>query len=420
MKILLVNQAFYPDVASSAQHAADLAAALAGSGHMVTVVTSRRAYDKPELIFPKLEVWKGVRIERIDSLGLGKAAKWRRALDFASFLLRCAVKLAFLPKFDVVIAMTSPPLVAFIASLFATWKGGRLVYWVMDLNPDEAVAAGWLREGSATAKVLAAISQYTFRRSARIITLDRFMTARVLAKGIDPAAIDTIPPWSHDEAVRNDIEGRRKFRGEHGLEGKFVVMYSGNHSPCHPLDSLVEAAARLAGRTDIAFCFIGGGSEHAKVRAMAESRGLKNVLCLPYQPIEGLSASLNSADMHVVVMGDPFVGIVHPCKIYNILRLGKSVLYIGPAEGHIPDMVGPALPCDWFYAAAHGEADLIAERISTAAASPQSDGEAQKLIASGFSAKTLLPRLAERIEGLTETTVPEAKNAAPLEPSGVQ
>ena len=45
--------------------------------------------------------------------------------------------------------------------------------------------------------------------------------------------------------------------------------------------------------------------------------------------------------IHVVVMGDPFVGLIHPCKIYNILRLGTPVLYIGPAESHITDLWTP-------------------------------------------------------------------------------
>src|SRR5437588_6430815 len=45
MKILLLNQAFHPDVVASGQHLTDLALALVQRGHAVTVVTSRRAYD---------------------------------------------------------------------------------------------------------------------------------------------------------------------------------------------------------------------------------------------------------------------------------------------------------------------------------------------------------------------------------------
>src|SRR4029079_11338516 len=108
----------------------------------------------------------------------------------------------------------------------------------------------------------------------------------------------------------------------HGLAGKFVVMYAGNHSPCHPLDCLLEAAEKLSSRADIAFGFVGGGSEQRKVEEFARTRQLENILCLPYQPQEELSAVLSAADLHVVAMGEAFPGIVHPCKVYNILTIG--------------------------------------------------------------------------------------------------
>ena len=72
---------------------------------------------------------------------------------------------------------------------------------------------------------------------------------------------------------------------------------------------------------------------------MRESRSKTvNVKCLPYQPLSELSSSLSAADLHVVVMGDEFVGIVHPCKVYNILAVGAPVLYIGPEPSHVTDI----------------------------------------------------------------------------------
>ena len=55
MRILLLNQCFYPDVVSTAQHLTDLAVALAERGHSVTVVASRRGYDNPSKRFPACE-----------------------------------------------------------------------------------------------------------------------------------------------------------------------------------------------------------------------------------------------------------------------------------------------------------------------------------------------------------------------------
>jgi len=339
MKVLILNQAFYPDVVSTAQHAADLAVALVQAGHGVTVVCNSRGYDDPNLRFPSREVWNGINIVRVPSLGLGKANKWRRAADFAIYVASCAARIVSFPKYDVVIAMTSPPLVSFIAALAVPRRARRLVFWSMDLNPDEAIAAGWLREGSLLARLLSRMLLYSMKSAKRIIALDRFMKARIEAKGIDSEKIVVIPPWSHDDHVSFDLQGREEFRIRHGLCGKFVVMYSGNHSPCHPLDTFLQAAECLASRNEIVFCFVGGGSEFRKVQACSQERGLRNILCLPYQPIQELSASLSAADLHVIVMGDKFVGIVHPCKIYNVLAVQRRFLYIGPSESHISDII---------------------------------------------------------------------------------
>src|SRR5262249_9204014 len=154
-------------------------------------------------------------------------------------------------------------------------------------------------------------------RARKVVVLDRFMREKVRAKGVPAEKIAVIPPWSHDKSIGYDKLGRNLFRAEHGLASKFVVMYSGNHSPCHPLDTVLEAARQLASDSAIPFCFVGGGSEMAKVKEFAGRHSLDNVVCLPYQPLEHLSASLSAADLHLVVMGDAFVGLVHPCKIYN-------------------------------------------------------------------------------------------------------
>ncbi len=339
MKILILNQTFYPDVVATAQHAADLATHLTEQGHQVTVLAGARGYDDPSLRFPKRETWKGVRIIRISALGLGKNARWRRMLNFASFILSCLVRSLTLPRFDLVVAMTSPPLISFVAALLVTLRGGQLVCWVMDLNPDEALAAGWLKPGSMAARLLSALSRFSFRKARTLVVLDRFMKQRLIEKSIAEEKIAVIPPWSHDDVIGYDTTGRESFRSSHGLTGKFVVMYSGNHSPCHSLDTLLKAALRLAGNSEIVFCFVGGGSEFSKVKQFQLHHGLQNIVTLPYQALDQLSSSLSAADLHVVVMGDRFVGIVHPCKVYNILHLGIPFLYVGPTESHVVDLV---------------------------------------------------------------------------------
>ena len=403
LKILLLNQTFYPDVMATGQYLAELSAALAEKEHEVTVITGRRAYDHPEKLFPARETWRGVRIFRIFSTRFGKQAKWRRAVDFASFIVNCCARIAFLPRHDVVMALTTPPLISFIGAWRANLWRAKFCYWVMDMNPDEAIAAGWLRADSLAGRMLERMSRFSLRRADRIIALDRFMRDRIIAKGIASEKIAVIPPWSQDSDVRFDAAGREQFRKAHGLHDKSVVMYSGNHSPVHPLDTLMQAADRLMDDKSITFCFIGGGSEFKRVQRWAEAGKLTNVLCLPYQPLKQISASLSAADAHVVALGDAMLGLVHPCKIYNILSVSAPVIYIGPKPSHVTeilDHLGDEHPS---IQVAHGQADILAHKIQ--ALMHKTTGGRQPLpteVTVPFSKGVLLPKLITALEELRD------------------
>ena len=400
LKVLLLNQTFCPDVVATAQYLTDVALQLKERGHEVTVITGRRAYDESEKQFAAREEWRGIRIRRVWASRFGKLAKWRRAADFATFILSCCWRLLWLPRQDVTVALTSPPLISWIAAWFTRLRGGRFCYWVMDMNPDEAVAAGWLREGSLVARVLESFSRFSLRTAARIVVLDRFMEERVLRKGISAEKISIISPWSQDEKVRFDAAGRESFRREHGFGERFVVMHAGNHSPCHPLDTLLDAATLLRDNRDILFCFQGGGSELAKVQRRVEEQKLPNVVILPYQPVEKLSAALSAADLHVVVMGDPFVGTIHPCKIYNALAVGAPILYLGPENSHVADILNGAYVPTSHIAVRHGEAQKLVAGVWAASLSrPRLTDSERARTAAMCSRATLLPRIISAIEG---------------------
>ena len=397
MKILLLNQVFYPDVVATAQHLSDLAAELVKRGHQVTVVSARRGYEHPDSLFPPRETWRGVNIIRIYSTRFGKQAKWRRAMDFASFLFFCCLRLLFLPRHDAVVALTTPPLISFVGAWRAKLWGAKFCYWVMDFNPDEAIAAGWLRANSFAAKFLERCSLFSLRRAEKIVALDRFMRDRIVAKQIPEDKIAVIPPWSQDSEVSFDAIGREKFRVAHGLTDKFVVMYSGNHSPVHPLETVMQAANQLRQESKIVFCFIGGGSEFARVKQWAV--GNPQVLCLPYQPLNELSASLSAADIHLVVMGNAMLGLVHPCKIYNIFAVGAPVAYVGPRPSHITEIFDKLPDYHWI-SVEHGESGNLASKLQTlaqknSAASRQQQPQMMKQ----FCKASLVFQMIEVIEG---------------------
>lgn len=398
MKILLLNQCFYPDYVATAQYLTDLALGLKAAGHEVTVVASSRGYDNPLNRYPVKETWRGIKIRRIWTTSLGKKSKWRRFVDFGVFWLNASLTLLCLPRFDVTVCLTSPPLISTLGTVMAMIKSGAVVPWIMDLNPDEAVAAGWLKEGGLSERLLSSLQRWSFHRAARIISLDRFMSRRLMDKGVPEKIIHTDAPWSHDDTLKWDEAGRANFRANHGLTDKFVIMYSGNHSPCHPLDTVLESAATFASNDRLAFLFVGGGSEFVKVKTFASDRGLTNITCLPYQPLETLSASLSSADLHLVVMGPPFVGMIHPCKVYNLLALGLPFLAIGPEQSHLTDLASHLPDKRYARLTLLGDQESLNQELFTAAKEGHlPPSEASRRLALEYSQKLLLPRLIDVI-----------------------
>jgi hypothetical protein len=152
--------------------------------------------------------------------------------------------------------------------------------------------------------------------------------------------------------------------------------------------------------------FVGGGSEFLRVKAFAGDHDLPNVICASYQPLERLAGSLSAADLQVVLLGNSFVGIVHPSKIYNMLAVGAPFLYIGPVESHITDLQKEPGIADMGRFVRHGDVDQVVEIITQLAsdyASGTSSRPGRPAVLDRFSQKTLVPSLIELIEATGKT-----------------
>jgi glycosyltransferase involved in cell wall biosynthesis len=209
----------------------------------------------------------------------------------------------------------------------------------MDLNPDQLIAMGKLAPTSFTARLLERVNRFILKRSALVIALDRFMADRLRARGVSDAKMLVMPPWPHEDCMEAAGRDENPFRIAHGLSGKTVIMYSGNHSPANPLRTLLDAAVRFKADDSLRFLFVGGGLGKKEVETTIRDNALTNVLSLPYQPLESLGNSLGAADVHVVSLGDNMIGIIHPCKIYGAMAVGRPILFLGPRPSHVSDIL---------------------------------------------------------------------------------
>lgn len=340
MRILLLNQTFYPDLMATSQQVTDLAVFLAKQQHQVTVITGRRGYEERQKKYPHRETWQGIKIRRVNSTGFGKTSTLKRIIDSITFDLMLLWELFWTSKQDVVVSFTSPPMLGVFGTFFTLLKGGRNVQWLMDINPDAAFAVGYADPNALSGKVLKKILSFTLEKSDHVVVLDRWMRGKAMENGARAETVSIIPPWSVlDDMIESVGSSTGEFRKKHSLESKFFVLYSGNHSIAHPLHTLLQAALRLKADPSISFVFAGSGLRAREVMEFKERHQLVNILQLPWQPREMLKDSFLSADLHVVVMGNNMSGIIHTSKLYSVLASGRPYLFIGPENSHVGDLL---------------------------------------------------------------------------------
>lgn len=367
--LLFITQVYPPDPAAVGQQIADATAELARRGHEVVVVTADRAHDDFRSRFPGREKWSEVEIIRLPLSSFGKQAMFLRIFGGLVFTLRAAIAGLRTRRLGAVVVSTSPPMAAVAGLIVALARRVPLKYWIMDLNPDQAVALGIRRESDLSVKAMRMMQSLALKNASDVIVLDRFMAQRVCSDRGADRSVSIIPPWSLHRGAPVIPPSASTYRAGYGLDGKFAVMYSGNHSPSNPISTLLDAAARLQDRDDIVFLFVGGGVEKVRVARA----GLRNVRSLPYVPLSDLHQSLSAADLHVVTLGNDMAGIVHPCKIYGALAVGRPVLAIGPEESHLADVLTER---NVGWSCAHGDVDGVVAAILAAAALSASERSA--------------------------------------------
>lgn len=399
--LLFLSQVFVPDPASVGQHMADAAREMASRGYRVVVITSRRGYEDTSVLYPPRESWNGVDIIRVSLASFGKGSLTLRILGAIGFLVQAVLRGLWIRDLTGIVFTTSPPLAA-AASMALGWlRRVPVAFWVMDVNPDQFVAVHPDQAGTVKVKALGALNRWALQESALVIALDPFMAERLRGRCKAIRRLAILPPWPHQDHLATVSPAENPFRAEHGLSGKLVVMYSGNHSPINPLDTLVAAALRFADDPRIAFVFIGGGAGKSSIDELIRARHPPHIRSFPYQPLANLGMSLSAADIHVVTMGDPYVGIVHPCKVYGAMAVGRPILYFGPRPSHITELV-EGERVGWCMA--HGDIGGTQALLTSILQSDRRDLEAMGLrarnaVQRSFSKSELCRRFGDAVEG---------------------
>lgn len=357
--LLVFNQYYWPGLEATAHLLTELCEALAAD-YDITVITGRLHGYEDEADYERRN---GVEIVRVHSTAYDRAPLHRRAANYVTYLTRALRRGLFAERPDIVLCMTDPPLVGDIALVVARRFRVPFVVISQDVFPEVAVELGRLRSRGLVA-LLRVLIRFYLRRADRVVAIGETMKRRLEAKGARPERVHVISNWvdttSIEPAPRDNPWAR-----EHGLDGRFVVMHSGNIGHAQDLDTLIRSAASLGDLERLSVVLVGFGARHADYVELVRELEAERIYFHEYQPRERLSESLSSADLHFVGLAHGLSGYVVPSRLYGVLAAGRPVLAAADEDSEIAQLVR-SVGCG--IVIAPGRPDLLADEIRKAVA----------------------------------------------------
>lgn len=335
LRVCFFNRSYWPDTGATGQLLTELAEDLvAVHGLEVTVVTG---YPLAGGGAAAVEVRNGVRVYRARGTTLRAGRFIGRATNYLTYFLSALWIGLRLPRQDVTIALTDPPIIG-LAALAARPRRG-MVFFCQDIFPE---VAGLLEDfhSPVVNAVLDRLNRFLLSRAARTIALGETMARRLIdGKGAPPGRMTVIHNWADTAAIVPSPKDN-PFSRAHGLASRFVVLHAGNLGLSQNLDVVIDAAALLRDRPDILVLFIGGGNRQATLEAAVAAQGLDNVRFLPFQPRDQLRWTYASSDLCLVSLKPGLAGYIVPSKLYPILAAGRPYLAAVESESEVAALTG--------------------------------------------------------------------------------
>jgi colanic acid biosynthesis glycosyl transferase WcaI len=338
MRILIYSYNYQPEPIGIAPLITELAEGLVKRGHEVRVVTGmpnypqRRIYEGYRGKLYLTEVTNGVIVQRSYLWVRPEPNLSDRLLLEISFVLTSIVN-ALLGKRPDVILLTVPPLPVSIPAALLGWvHRAPVVLNVQDILPDAAVHVGLLKNPKLI-RIFKALEKFAYRTATKISVIADSFVDNLRSKDVPTHKIEVIPNWVDINFIRPMSKENNEFRERNQLNGKFVVLYSGNIALTQGLTTLINAAVRLRHIPDIQIVIVGEEKALEYLQLYRDNCKANNVKLLPFEPRKKLPEMLAAADVGLVVQKGNVISFNMPSKIQVLLASGCAIVASIPAAG---------------------------------------------------------------------------------------
>lgn len=229
--------------------------------------------------------------------------------------------------------VSNPPFAALIPLVVRN----RYSILIFDVFPDALVDSELFSENSMLVKWWKKANSKVYGAADRLFTISGSMK-RVLQNYTGSKDVELIPIWADSKFLKRIKPSDNTFIKKYNLQGKFVVLYSGNIGLSSQIEALVDIAS-LSARENIVFIFIGDGAKLKWLEQRASETSHKNIMILPWQPAKELSYSLSTANLAVVGIDKKASRLAMPSKLLSYLSVGAPILCLANEDTELAKFV---------------------------------------------------------------------------------
>ncbi len=326
----MLCQWFPPEHAPIGNLLKELAIDLTSKGHYVTIITgfpnhpAGILYDGYKKSLFSLDMIDGVRIVRCYLYTSPKRTIGRRLLNHISFAASSFLAACRLEKHDLLFIVTPPLSNAMTGYLLKNMLGMKSILNVQDIYPDAAVSAGVIGN-RVIINILKRLEKWIYGSVDRITVISAGFLDNLMGKGVPCSKVCVIPNWLDLEEII-PLPRDNDYASTCGLQGRFIVLYSGTIGLISGAELLLDCAIYLEFKKDIIFVFVGEGVTKEIMVKEAQRRKLQNVRFLPFQPREKLSGVLSSSDVTVVTLKKGQGKFSVPSKVLGYMAAARPVV----------------------------------------------------------------------------------------------
>lgn len=353
-KLLIYAHYYIPDTASTGQILRELAEGMLDKFD-ITVICVVPSYlgtveEKYKTQKYYKENIKGVKVLRIRVPEFSKTNKKSRVKNIVSYFLGAMAATFKVGKIDYVFSISQPPILGGLLGVWGKWvKHAKYIYNIQDFNPEQVIAVGYTKNKLITSAMMC-FDKFSCKQSDLIITVGRDLveTVKNRFKGGKVPKTVMINNWIDESEIYPLPEDHPKvlaFKKQYDLDGKFVIMYSGNIGLYYDLENLIRVIKRFGPDTktqdgrEVVFAFVGAGSVLDILKNYTKEHDMHNVTFIPYQNKTDLIYSLNAGDVHWCVNAKGIKGVSCPSKAYGIMAAGKPILGVLESNSEVRCLV---------------------------------------------------------------------------------